>query len=75
MNLVAVGYTILSWFLQFCYEPNTGLNLVQKSANSPPRYFENSQKIRHPPSGSFTRQPNKKVATFGGKITHLKTLQ
>jgi len=41
-------YTILSGYLQLFHESKADLNLVQNPPNFPPRYFENSQKIRYP---------------------------
>ena len=48
--------------------------MYKKSPNFPPKYCEYSQKNRHSLSANFTRQPNKKIAKFGGKIAHLATL-
>jgi len=48
--------------------------LHKNPPNFQPKYFENSQKIRHPPKANFTRQPKQKIAKFGGKIADLATL-
>jgi len=48
--------------------------LHKNPPNFQPKYFENRQKIRHTAKANFTRQPNKKIAKFGGKTAHLATL-
>jgi len=48
--------------------------LYKNPPNFPQKFFENSQKIRHPPNANFTHQPNSKIVKFGGKIAHLSTL-